>query len=73
MSLPSIYKLNNIFESSESCISYLLEKNILYQEIKCPKHKKSMVRNKKMWRCTKRDCTKEASIFNYSLLYIQHN
>jgi ISXO2-like transposase domain len=63
MSIPPRKALKHVFDSPESCIDYLFEEKILYQGFKCPKHKKNMFKNKNIWKCIKRDCIKEISIF----------
>ena len=63
---PKLKSLRKILLNEEKCINFLFENNILYRPQSCSHCGSSLYREKKLYRCIKRQCRKSVSIFKDS-------
>lgn len=66
ISIPGLFDVLPYMQSTNSCIDFLLEQHILYEQQECPHCCSRMTRNEMLWRCTKKTCRKKRSVLKNS-------
>lgn len=64
--IPTLIQISNIILDESACITWLIEHEIIKQPSGCEACNGAIVRRGKTYRCTKKSCRKETSIFRNS-------
>ena len=70
--IPTLFDLQDIFFSEDTCINFLFDKEILYKQPSCWHCHRPMSRTKTKWKCTKQKYRKSISIFQHTIFSRAH-
>lgn len=65
--IPSLSEIIPIITDEEACIGFIIERELVYNQPRCARCRKSTYRNGRMWKCTNHQCNWKKSIFKDSV------